>query len=168
MDESSIVGVGLQQSRDDHRLNMGHMWLRWYDEDEGRFQYRGYYPVMEDLPDTHPSELREHLCFEVVRGCYKDDIEARIIEEEIDKNSYLVKCWDFSVEQHDKVLQYCRLPEGRSYVISGHYSCNEKITYADNCSSWTIKTLVKAKDDDGFITCDRPKRLKHVERAIWG
>ncbi|MBF0336539.1 MAG: hypothetical protein HQL05_01780 [Nitrospirae bacterium] len=38
----------------------------------------------------------------------------------------------------------------------------------DNCSSWAIKTLVKSKENDCFITCDHPKRLKYVEKAIWG
>ncbi|MBF0608661.1 MAG: hypothetical protein SFH39_03295 [Candidatus Magnetobacterium sp. LHC-1] len=147
MDELSIVGVGLLPSRNDTKRHMGHMWLRWYDDKEGKFQYRGYYPVVADIPpDIADSELRKYFCNKgvKVRGCYMDDIEARESEESMNKHQYLVKCWDILGEQYDMVLQDCFLLEDEIFVVSGFYSCDEDIDDADNCSSWAIKKLIKA------------------------
>ena len=164
-----IVGVGLQPSANDLIHHMGHMWIRWTNPFTNEVSHRGYWPVLEDLPKD--VNVREYFLDKdntyKVRGCYKIDTDGREIEEA--EKEYKSKNWSFSERAFFYLtMWHCKLPDGASIQKSGMYSINEEANDTHNCSSWAITALRTARNKPNFISCDRIKRLKYVERAIWG
>lgn len=164
----SEVGVGLIPSRDDSVYHMGHMWLRWKSPFSGDMHHRGYWPILDDLPaNLSDEETRTYLCNNKVRGLYKVDTAGR--DTELSGTKHRAHAWNFAEREFYRLtMGRCSLPDGYSYRIFGHYSCNEALQDTDNCSSWAIASLRHAKEDHTFIACQRTKRLSHVEIAIWG
>jgi len=165
--DDCTVGVGLLPSRDDSIHHMGHMWIRWLDPFTAQFHYREYWPVMDDLPDSlSDEEIRDYLCKNSVRGLYRLDTEGQKIEERGQR--YRKEDWNFTERAFFRLtMQRCYLPDGVKSRLSGYYSCSEELPNTNNCSSWAITSLRYAREDANFIPCERIKRLRYVEIAIW-
>ena len=162
------VGVGLQPSRDDDIYHLGHMWIRWPNPFTGELSHRGYWPVLDDLPiGLSNHDMRNYLCKNAVRGMYKIDTAGRNIENaNIDHRR---QHWEFSERAFYRLAMiHCNLPDGVGFRLTGKYSCSENIDDTDNCSSWAITALRAAMENPNFINCQRIKRLRFVEKAIWG
>jgi len=162
------VGVGLQPSKNDSVHHMGHFWIRWINPFTGEVSHRGYWPVLDDLPaGLTKDDTRDYLCNNKVRGLFKIDTAGYEIEK--NEPTHKKMHWSFTERAFMHLtLWHCKLPDGASFKLSGNYSCSEKLHNTDNCSSWAIKALRAARKEPSFIHCDRIKRLKFVEEAIWG
>ena len=159
------IGAGLHPSRLDERHRMGHMWLRWKDELSGQTVTRGYWPELSEVPPG--VDEREYLCNYAVPGYYKaDSSESDLIEAD---KRFRLASWDLPEASRDKLSTWwCFLPVNQKWCPSGQYSCNEKIPDTHNCCSWAVAGLRFAAEDNKIVVCERTKRLKHVELAIWG
>jgi len=167
-EDARQVGVGLQPSRDDTVHRMGHMWIRWVEPSDGELHHRGYWPLLSDVPPgLSADEVRSFLITHSVRGLYRIDTDGKALEAA--SPSARIQNWNFSERAYSRLtLLFCWLPDGKTFRMFGMYSCSESLEDTHNCSSWAISCLRAAKEDPGFIPCDRLKRLKYVEQAIWG
>lgn len=170
---ATTCGAGLQPSDADADWHMGHMWLFWTAPSDSHPPFRGYYPDGSDIPREvwdNPKKLRPFLMKNAVQGIYKVDRSAQSLMEELDagQRSHRQRTWAIGPAQKFKLESICRLPRTVIQVASGKYSCNDDLTDCHNCSSWAIEVLCRTMDDDKFIVCTSPKRLKRVEAAIWG
>lgn len=161
--------VSLQRSRDDANWHMGHMWVFWREPESSGAEYRGYYPKLNCVPPghRHTEGLRTYLIENEVPGQYIRDDDAAALQEADTPLPILTKRWPCAAHEFNRLLATCYLPVGCDEQEEGHYSCSEQLLHTHNCSSWSIARINDAAKA-ALVSCDRPKRLKYVEAAIWG
>ena len=148
---------------------MGHMWVYWTNAEGPHPPYRGFYPDITDIPPEYedPKTWPRFFAKHSVRGECRVDIYAMELTEQ-SREKLRDKKWTIDHEKKDRLERICFIPEDRISIHKGRYSWNKRRADWDNCSSWAIKIVNQVMDDANFIICNRPKRLQHVVRAIWG
>jgi hypothetical protein len=161
------LGVGLRPSRMSQN-NPGHMWLYWTNVENPHPPYRGFYPNINDIPEEFQdlSRWKDYFLEHSVPGILRVDYRAMQWAER-NSNQCLDKHWSIEEEQQSRLNIHCEIPPGQDSITKGRYSWNEERNDWDNCSSWAIKAVNYIMDEPNFLTCQRPKRLSHVIRAIW-
>jgi hypothetical protein len=145
------------------------MWLYWGEPTNTEFEFRGYYPNIDDIPETfrNLSRWREFFRENSVPGLIRRDYYAMEWTEQY-SDDCLDKCWSVDRGPLSRLVGRCRIPEGKDSIESGRYSWNEARDDWDNCSSWVLKQVNYAMDNSSFLVCSRPKRLRYVINEIWG
>jgi len=163
------LGIGLLPPRHDEVSGFGHMWLYWKTpEKEHHPPFRGYYPVVEEIPSEYRdySKWPRFFARQRVQGRYQVDFDAMDIIHKL-SDRVLVKEWPITKEQLIRLRNRCFIPEGEQDVLEGYYSWNKGRSDWHNCSSWVISVVNHVMDEPNFLACASPKRLGVVGIEIW-
>jgi len=166
------AGVGLLPSQIDSDEEYGHMWVYWSDDESDRLPYRGYYPDVTALPegislDDVPAAI-EYIKHNSVRGVLVVDDKAYTFQTESRKADCYKGTWQITPKEQFLLKSKCAIPIGEDKIIIGDYSWDESRPDWNNCSSWVINAVNEAVEDEAFLSCKRPKKLKVVIEDLWG
>lgn len=166
------LGVLLFPSRADAEYHMGHLWIIWTRAGATESPSRGYRPDYSQIPKEFrsPSKYRDYFIANAVPGqivneAFRDDT-VKVLKQQ--RNDVRETGWPIDARGLAHVELEGFIPHGHYVFTKGKYSCDLKREDCDNCSSWGLKVVRGAMHDPGFLPCERPKRLRDVEHAIWG
>jgi hypothetical protein len=162
------LGTYLFPSVADEQYHMGHMWIYWTDGNDDP-PSRGYWPIFTAIPKEfrNAEAARSFLITDKVPGRFEDESVNPELTETM-KNQARERKWTINIGQKMWLELRCGIDLGEDGKDEGFYSCDEKREDCDNCCSWSVKVMYDATKNPDFLRCTRPKRLRHVEMAIWG
>ncbi len=167
-DAHSYVSLGLLPSHCDRDERMGHVWLFWCARQTNLQEFRGYWPHPDDYAHVPAGERREFFYENSARGLITVDYRAKEL-----MRRHRTKCRRASWRIDDAemiLLEFiCWMPpQWDSREDNGRYSCNLSRNDWHNCSSWAKSVLDRIGGADAFFSCEQPKRLKFILKALWG
>jgi hypothetical protein len=166
------LGVLLFPSFADAKYHMGHMWVNWKRVGVTEVPSRGYRPDISRVPKEFrsPDKYRDFFIRDSVPGQMVDEAFQPGTIAALNQHRPRVHERWWRIDNHGLAwLEFeCFIPRGQYFVDKGKYSCDENRDDCDNCSSWALRVVRGAMRNPSFLACARPKRLSHVQRAIWG
>jgi hypothetical protein len=163
-------GTFLFPSRADLAYRMGHMWVYWVTS--GGRKHRGYWPDWTHVPaDVRRSNsYRDFFTENFVPGrCVDESLNVITVNMMVSFGDD-IRSREWIVDDRAEMLLELKwgLKENQDGIDYGSYSCDESRKDCNNCSSWALEVMREVRGDPAFLPCERPKRLRHVELAIWG
>lgn len=164
----SYISLGILASQFDREERMGHVWIHWSASQTSLQEFRGYWPHPDDYAHIPPGERREHFYNNSARGLVTVDYRAKELMRRY-KSQCRHASWRLDELEIIRLEFLCWIPpQCDSREDGGRYSCSLSHPEWHNCSSWVKATLDRIGGRDAFFSCDEPKRLKLVVKALWG